>query len=101
LDVFTTPNPDRYLLAAYVKCVAEEVITIHPCWGRGDPSNPGDSWLVVSMAYVNQTLIWEICYDTAATSCDDFNVVTYSQLWVVPNCHRSSTWTPCQNNSRR
>jgi len=72
VDVFNIPNPDRYLSAADVKCVAEEVITPLPLPGvEGSPLDPGDIWPVVIMACVNQTSIWETCSDTDATPCDD------------------------------
>ena len=70
--MFSIPNPDSHLSAADVKSVAEEVITPLPLPGvEGSPLDPGDIWLVVIMACVNQNSIWETCSDTDATPCDD------------------------------
>ncbi|AUX10561.1 ISH3 family transposase [Halalkaliarchaeum desulfuricum] len=58
--MFSIPDPDEYLSASDVKGVAEEVITPLPLPGvGGSPLNPGDIWLVVILACVNETSIWE------------------------------------------
>jgi len=65
LYVFKIPDPDDYLSASDVKDVAEEVITPLSLPGvEGSPLDPGDIWLVVILACVNQTSIWETCKDT-------------------------------------
>jgi hypothetical protein len=56
--VFKIPDPDGYLSASDVKDVAEEVISPLPLPGvEGSPLDPGDIWLVVIMACVNQNSI--------------------------------------------
>jgi hypothetical protein len=70
--VFTTPGPDKYLSASDVKDVAEEVIAPLPLPGvEGSPLDPGDIWLVVILACVNQNSIWDTCNDTNGTPSDD------------------------------
>jgi hypothetical protein len=70
--MFSLPDPDGYLSASDVKDVAEEVIAPLPLPGvEGSPLDPGDIWLVVILACVNQTSIWETCKDTDGTPCDD------------------------------
>jgi hypothetical protein len=72
LDVFTIPDADGYLSASDGKDVAEEVISPLPLPGvEGRPLDPGDIWLVVILACVNQTSIWETCNDTDGTPCDE------------------------------
>ena len=69
--MFTIPDPDGYLSASDVKDVTEEVITPLPLPGvEGSPIDPGDIWLVVILACVNETSIWETCKDTDGTPCD-------------------------------
>jgi len=71
LDVFNLPDPDGYLSASDVKDVAEEVISPLPLPGvEGSSLNPGDIWLVVILACVNQNSIWDTCNDTDGTPCD-------------------------------
>ena len=63
--MFTLPDPDGYLTATDVKNVAEEIIGCLPLPGvEGTPLDPGDIWLVVILACVNQNSIWETCNDT-------------------------------------
>jgi hypothetical protein len=70
--VFTLPEPDGCLSASDVKDLAEEVISPLPLPGvEGSPLDPGDIWLVVILACVNETSIWETCKDTDGTPCDD------------------------------
>jgi len=70
--VFSIPDPDGYLSASDVKDVAEEVIAPLPLPGvEGSPLDPGDIWLVVILACVNQNSIWDTCNDTDGTPCDD------------------------------
>jgi hypothetical protein len=70
--VFELPDPEKYLSAADVKDVAEEVITLLPLPGvKASPLDPGDIWLVVVLACTNQNSIWDTCNDTDGTPCDD------------------------------
>ena len=70
--MFTLPEPDGCLSASDVKDLAEEVISPLPLPGvEGSPLDPGDIWLVVILACVNETSIWETCKDTDGTPCDD------------------------------
>ncbi len=70
--MFKIPDPDDYLSASDVKDVAEEVIAPLPLPGvEGSPLDPGDIWLVVILACVNQNSIWDTCNDTNGTPCDD------------------------------
>jgi hypothetical protein len=60
-DVITILNPDRYLSASDVKDAAVEFINCLPLPGVGghSPIDPGDIWLVVILACVNQTSMCE------------------------------------------
>ena len=70
--MFTIPEPDGHLSASDVKDVAADVITPLPLPGvEGSPLDPGDILLVVILARVNETSIWETCNDTDGTPCDD------------------------------
>ena len=70
--MFSLPEPDGYLSASDVKDLAEELIGELPMPGiEGSPLDPGDIWLVVILACVNQTSIWETCSETDGTPCDD------------------------------
>ncbi len=54
--MFRIPNPDEYISASDVKDVADEVISPLPLPGvEGSPLDPGDIWLVVILACVNQS----------------------------------------------
>ena len=70
--MFTIPDPDGYLSASDVKDIAAELISCLPLPGvEGSPLNPGDIWLIVILACVNQNSIWDTCNDTDGTPCDD------------------------------
>ena len=70
--MFNLPDPDDCFSASDVKDVAEEVVSPLPLPGvEGSPLDPGDIWLVVILACVNQTSIWETYNDTNGTPCDD------------------------------
>jgi len=69
--MFNLPDPDGYLSASEVEDVAEEVIAPLSLPGvEGILLDPGDIWLVVILACVNQTSIWENCNDSNGTGCD-------------------------------
>lgn len=86
LDVFKIPEPDGYLSASDVKDVAEEVISTLPLPGvEESPLDPSDIWLVVILACVNQTSIWETSKDTDDTLCDDTTLTwlhTLNRDWL-------------------
>lgn len=66
------PEPDGYLSASDVKDLAEELIGPLPMPGvEGSPLDPGDIWIVVILACVNETSVWETCKETDGTPCDD------------------------------
>ena len=70
--MFNLPDPDAYLFTSELKGNAEEVISSLPLPGvEGSPLDPGDIWLVVILAYVNETSIWETRNEHAGTPCDD------------------------------
>ena len=81
--MFTRPNPDRYLSAADVRDVAEEVISPLPLPGVEGTLDTGDIWAVVILACVRQNSIWDACNDTDGTPCDD-TVLTWLHTL---NCH--------------
>ena len=65
-------DPDGYLSASEVKDTAEAVIFPLPLPDvEGSPLDPGDIWLVVILACVNETSIWETCNEHDGTPCDD------------------------------
>ena len=65
-------DPDGYLSASEVKDTAEAAISPLPLPGvEGSPLDPGDIWLVVILACVNETSIWETCNEHDGTPCDD------------------------------
>jgi len=84
--VLNLPNPDGYLSASDVKDVAADIIGLLPMPGvEGSPLDPGDIWLVVILACVNQTSIWETCKDTDGTPCDDTSLTwlhTLNRGWL-------------------
>jgi hypothetical protein len=70
--VLELPDPDGYLSASEVKDTAEAAISPLPLPGvEGSPLDPGDIWLVVILACVNETSIWETCNEHDGTPCDD------------------------------
>jgi len=73
--VLDLTDPDGYLSASEaseVKDTAEAVISPLPLPGvEGSPLDPGDIWLVVIFACVNETSIWETCNEHDGTPCDD------------------------------
>jgi hypothetical protein len=87
LDGFEIPEPDGYLSASDLKDVAADVIGLLPLPGvEGySPLDPGDIWLVVILAYVDQTSIWETCKDTDGIPCDDTTLTwlhTLNRHWL-------------------
>ena len=100
--MFTLPDPDGYLSASDVEDVAEEIIAPLPVPGvEGSLLDPGDIWLIVSLACVNQSSIWEPCNDTG-TPCDD---TVFTQLHTLDRAGLSSshpsTRTPRYVDARR
>ena len=70
--MFNLPEPDGCISASDVKELAKALILPLPLPGvEGSPLDPDDIWLVVILACVNQTSIWETCSDTDETPCDD------------------------------
>jgi len=52
---------------------------------EGSPLDPGDIWLVVILACVNQNSIWDTCNDTDGTPCDDTTLTwlhTLNRAWL-------------------
>ena len=79
-------DPDGYLSASEVKDTAEAVISPLPLPGvEGSPLDPGDIWLVVILACVNETSIWETCNEHDGTPCDDTVLAwlhTLNRAWL-------------------
>jgi hypothetical protein len=56
--VFELPDSDGYLSASEVKDIAEKAFSSLPLLGvKRSPLDPGDIWLVVIFACVNETSI--------------------------------------------
>jgi len=70
--MFTIPEPDGYLSASEVKDVAAKTIASIPLPGiEGSPLDSGNIWLIVILASVNQTSIWDVCTNHNDAPCDD------------------------------
>lgn len=65
-------DPDGHITASNVNDLAAALIVGLPLPGvDGSPLDSDDIWLVVILACVNQTSIWETCKETSETPCDD------------------------------
>ncbi len=89
--MFELSDPDGYLSASEVTDIAEATISPPPLPGvEGSPLDPGDIWLVVILAWVNETSIWETCDEHAGTPCDD-TVLTWlyalNREWLEVSAH--------------
>jgi len=84
-------RPDGYLSASEVTDIAEEAISSLPLPGvEGSPLDPGDIWLVVIFACVNETSIWETCNEHDGTPCDDTVLTwlhTLNRGWLEVSAH--------------